>query len=247
MNTPLEKASRHNPVLRPTPTGCPFVGHEHDDVIQSLTRQLDVRAVILAGQFGHMLPHATDMPLQGFGTRLIGLGVLVVHESRKRHSWSITASFPSGVMQDGVGNHPLPGLFVQDGLAGAVAQGHLLLVMCLLSALGFRAIRPESTRPNSPAPLFSLRNAEANLSASAPISRVRFITSSMAFSSEAVFLLCVSRLLSMAVRIAYGLFQRVYDSRHLHRVLLRKLTGALPQNLTGGILQLLLHEGPSVP
>ena len=62
----------------------PFVGHEHDDVIQSLTRQLDVRAVILAGQFGHMLPHATDMPLQGFGTRLIGLGVLVVHESRKR-------------------------------------------------------------------------------------------------------------------------------------------------------------------
>ena len=41
----------------------PFVGYEHDDVIQSLTRQLDVRTVILAGQFGHMLPYAPDMPL----------------------------------------------------------------------------------------------------------------------------------------------------------------------------------------
>ena len=56
--------------------------------------------------------------------------------------------------------------------------------------------------PQFPCTLFSLRNAEASLSASAPISRVRLITSSMAFSSEAVFLLCVSRLLSMAVRIS---------------------------------------------
>ena len=39
-----------------------------------------------------------------------------------------------------------------------------------------------------------------------------------------------------------GLFQRVYDSRHLHRVLLRKFTGALSQYFTGSVLQLLLHE-----
>ena len=59
-----------------------------------------------------------------------------------------------------------------------------------------------------------------------------------------------SRILIMRVAAAVhgrthfpdGLFQRVYDSRHLHRVLLRKFTGALSQYFTGSVLQLLLHE-----
>ena len=68
-----------------------------------------------------MLPYAPDMPLQGFGTRIVRLGVLIVHKSRKRHLGVDYRIFSVGIMQNGIGNHPLPGLFVQDGFTGTVA------------------------------------------------------------------------------------------------------------------------------
>src|SRR5574344_1564430 len=116
--------------------------HHHE--VQCVMIFVYVAAVVLVGQFLHVIAYRYDMSLQCLGTLLVSISLIVILKSLERHFGVNDDIALIGEVEDHVRNHALAVFLILDRIALLVFQRHLFLKLYTLFQLHLFQQRPQS-------------------------------------------------------------------------------------------------------